>query len=327
MTTIDILSIDQDMPWRPWAVFYFLLIGASVGATLLAVYARFAGRRDGSGALMAGTALALAAPLPLLADLHQPARFMHFYLSLATDSVMWWGSWLLPLYIGAVALLAVVVAFGLGARRPLLETALFAAAGLFGLGILGYTAGEMTLVAARPLWHAPGFPVTLTLTALTAGAGAAMLFDAARGTIGIGRHVVAVGSALALVVLGLWMLTDPAMEVLTFDHAPVGILGGLFALGLGLPSVLALAAGESRLMRALAGLAAVFGALVFRWELFTGAQLMSKTETAFFARPSLTAPDTLQAFVGSLGVLVLAVIAVVVLFTVLAPRFGRHTHA
>lgn len=197
MTAIDILSIDHEMAWRPWAVFYFLLIGASVGAALLAVHARLAGRNDGRGALMAATALALAAPLPLLADLHQPARFLHFYLGASPDSIMWWGSWLLPLYIGSVVVLALAAAFGLGVRAHRLETLIHAAVGLLGLGILGYTAGEMTIVAARPLWHSIAFPLVLTLTALTAGAGVTMLFDAARGATrpgaaGGGRGVGAV---------------------------------------------------------------------------------------------------------------------------------------
>ncbi len=324
MTAIDILSIDHDMPWRPWAVFYFLLIGASVGAALLAVYARWTKSGEGRGALMAATALAVAAPLPLLADLHQPARFLHFYLSFATDSVMWWGSWLLPLYIGSVVALAVVSALRLRTR---LETLLYAAVGLFGIGILGYTAGEMTIVAARPLWHTVAFPVVLTLTALTAGAGATLLFDAVRGEKGLGCRVVAAGSALGLVVMGLWMLTDPAMATLALEHEPLALLGGLLGLGLAVPAALALVAGRSRTGRALAGLAAVFGAFLFRWELFTGAQLMSKTESAFFGHASLTAADTLRAAAGSAGVLVLAILAVIILFTVLAPRGGRQTHA
>ncbi|KJS43515.1 MAG: tetrathionate reductase, partial [Rhodospirillaceae bacterium BRH_c57] len=105
------------------------------------------------------------------------------------------------------------------------------------------------------------------------------------------------------------------------------LLGGLLGLGLALPAALALVAGQSRTGRALAGLAAVFGAFLFRWELFTGAQLMSKTESAFFGHASLTAADTLRAAAGSAGVLVLAILAVIILFTVLAPRGGRQTHA
>lgn len=329
MTAIDLLSIDHDMAWQPWAVFYFLLIGASVGAALLALYARLTGRPDGRGALMAATALALAAPLPLLADLHQPARFMHFYLSFATESVMWWGSWLLPLYIGSVMALAVITALRLDQRLDLiarLQPLLYAAMGLLGLGILAYTAGEMTIVAARPLWHAAAFPAVLTLTALTAGAGVTLLFDAVRGRTGLGRHMVAAGSALGLVVMGLWMLGDPAMAALALEHEPVALLGGLLGLGLALPAVVSLFAGQSHLLRGIAGLAAVFGAFLFRWELFTGAQLMSKTETAFFGHASLTAPNALQALVGSIGILALSIVAVVILFTVLAPHGGRQTH-
>lgn len=323
ISVIDILSIDHAMAWQPWAVFYFLLIGASVGAALLAVGCHIRGT-DGRGALMAATALSLAAPLPLLADLHQPARFMHFYLSFAWDSVMWWGSWLLPLYVGGVALLAVGTALRIGRSWHGPLTALV---GLLGIGILGYTAGEMTLVAARPLWHSAAFPILLTLTALTAGAGTTLVFDAVRGVTGPGRPVVVGGSALALVVLGLWMLADRPMAALTLEHEPTAMLGGLMVLGLAVPAVLGLIGRDRPALRVAAGLTAAFGALAFRWELFTGAQLMSKTETAFFGHAALTAPATLHAAIGSAGVLGLTIVAVVVLFTVLAPRGGRRTPA
>jgi len=327
MPVIDLLSIDHEMAWRPWAVSYFLLIGASVGATLLAVYARVTGLRDGRGALMAGTALALAAPLPLLADLHQPARFLHFYLGVAPESVMWWGSWLLPLYVGSTIALAVAVAFRLDIRYRALDRLLHTVAALTGLGVLAYTAGEMAVVAARPLWHSLAFPVVLTLTALSGGGGMAMLFDAARRTVGRGRWMVAFGSAISLITLGLWILSDPQMAALALEHEPLGLLGGVLGLGLAVPGLLALVAGHSTKLRAITGLTAVFGALAFRWELFTGAQLISKTEGAFFGHASLTAPDTLEAAIGSAGILALSVVAVVILFTVLAPRVGRRTPA
>lgn len=320
---VDLLSIDHEMAWRPWAVAYFFLIGTSVGAALLAVAAHLRGRPgEGRGALMAAAAFAVAAPLPLLADLHQPARFLHFYLSGATESVMWWGSWFLPLYVAGTVALAAVAALGIGRG---LEKALVAWVGVFGVAVLAYTAGEMTVVAARPLWHNAGFPLVLTLTALASGAGAAMVFDAARGVRGPGARLVLVASALALVTTGLWLWLDPALARLAFGHDPMGFLVAFIGLGLVLPALLVLPEGGT-LLRGLAGLAAMFGAVAFRWELFTGGQLWAKTEAAFYPHASLLAEmDTLRALVGSAGILALAIVAIVILFHVLPPLAGRTT--
>lgn len=312
MTILDLVSVDHAMPWRPWAVFYFLLIGAAVGAALVAAATRRTrGAEAADGPLAAAAALALAAPLPLLADLHQPARFLNFYLSFATDSIMWWGSWLLPLFVGATAALAAGRALGLARRAGGL---LWVAVVALGLAVLAYTAAEMTIVAARPLWHNAFFPTLLTLTALTAGAGAALAVDAGRGaTPAAGRGVLAVAAPAALVTFGLWLLADPRLATVALERQPAALLAGFALAGLALPAVLARLA-RARLAAVVAGAAAFTGAFLFRWAVFTEAQLMAKTERDFFATASLLDPEVVRAGVGSAAALVLAGLAVHLLF-------------
>ncbi|WP_341648715.1 NrfD/PsrC family molybdoenzyme membrane anchor subunit [Thauera humireducens] len=47
------------------------------------------------GALVCG----LAAPVALLADLHQPGRFWHFYAYFTPTSWMSWGAFFIPVYL------------------------------------------------------------------------------------------------------------------------------------------------------------------------------------------------------------------------------------
>lgn len=325
MTAIDLVSIDQALAWKPWAVAYFLVVGAAAGAALIAVAAGLrGGASQARGALRAAAVLALSAPLPLFADLHQPARVLNFYLSGATGSVMWWGAWLMPLFV--LATLAATLLDAAGARAGLLRSA-FIAMAVFGLGVLGYTAGELWILAARPLWHSLGFPLVLTLTAITSGAGAVLLVPEAAGrAAGLARRVLAVSAALAAVSLGVWILADPRMAALAHDHMPLTVIFHVLILGLALPAGLAIA-NQGRAAAVLAGLAAIWGALAFRWALFTAGQTLSKVETTHYPGPGFTDAAVLQSLVGTLGMIALAVVIVTILVAHVAPAFGPRATA
>ena len=327
MPAIDLMSFDHEAVWRPWAVAYFLLVGTGAGAALLMVYARLVQKVEAKGAVIVAASFALASGLPLLADLHQPARFMHFYLSSAPGSIMWWGSWFLPAFIGSTLLLAFMT--GRRGNAPMCgsERLLTMAVGGLALCILGYTAGEMTIVAARPVWNALGFPVVLILTALMSGAGATMAFDSLNAQKGTGRYLLVVSGAATLVAFGLWMLTDENLSHLAAEYAPVGIFGAFVIIGVVMPVVLAITAKNSVLLRGISGLLAVFGALAFRWTTFNGAQMMSKTETAFYGHADALSADALRTIAGSVGMLVLSLIAVTLLINFLAMRASQQTQA
>ncbi len=321
MSAIDLVSIEQEFAWRPWAVAYFLIVGAAVGAALAsqALRARF-GPPAARSALRVAAILALSAPPILLADLHQPARFLNFYLTAAPQSVMWWGAFVMPAFVGATLLAAFTDATGRwpGLARPA-RIAMVAA----GFGVLGYTAGETGLVAARPLWHNAFFPLVMTLTALTAGLGAVLATTSpAPAAARLLRQALAFGSAAALIVVGLWLLADPHMARLALEQMPLVMLGHVAVLGLALPAILALSGGGSASAR-LAGVAALWGALAFRWALVMGAQAQSRIESATYGPQALLDPATLQSLTGSLGMIALAAVLVTLLSAHLAPAARR----
>jgi tetrathionate reductase subunit C len=79
MQIIELLTPAYESAWLPWAVQYFFLVGIGAGAALTAAFCAFGGP-DSAGARLLPVAVvvlavsAAAAPVSLLADLHQPAR-------------------------------------------------------------------------------------------------------------------------------------------------------------------------------------------------------------------------------------------------------------
>ena len=84
MQIIELLTPHYEAAWLPWAVQYFFLVGVATGAAILAALCAW-GKDGGTlqrllpAAVLTLAVSAIAAPVSLLADLHQPARFWHFY--------------------------------------------------------------------------------------------------------------------------------------------------------------------------------------------------------------------------------------------------------
>jgi len=319
---VDLISFDYGFAWRHWAVWYFLLVGAASGAALIAFFAAW---RDENApqvrpALFAAAACGFTAPFPLLADLHQPSRFMNFYLGAATDSIMWWGAWFLPAFVAGLAVLVLLYS-PLGQRFHTYRRYVWYWTAAFALAVLAYTAGEMTVVTARPAWHEAWFPVMLTLSAVVSGSGVIAIVAATRGeNPGIALRLLAVGSMLFVVGILGWIASGwgdtvgngGAFVELAVKDNPVGLLivmTGVCGLG---GAVLAFAGTRAAALSALAGVLAVLGALVFRWELFMGAQAQPKTEAGFQSYSLLANSDALTGLLGTVGLL--AVILVFLTF-------------
>ncbi|MCM2253088.1 MAG: polysulfide reductase NrfD, partial [Ramlibacter sp.] len=100
---VEVLGFTREPGWLPWAVQYFFLIGISTAAllwTLPGLVWRLPRWRGLSRrALLAALVCGLAAPIALLADLHQPGRFLNFYLQPNLQSWMAWGSFFIPFYV------------------------------------------------------------------------------------------------------------------------------------------------------------------------------------------------------------------------------------
>src|SRR5690554_7280328 len=144
---IELLAPRYAVAWYPWAVQYFFLIALSYATLWLAAPALVFGKQrwlpTARLALLTCLSATLVAPVALLADLHQPLRFWHFYAYANTHSWMSVGSVILPLYLFSVMGLTWM------AWRPALQ------ANRQAPGFLGFVSGWFFLGPAQPprfLW-------------------------------------------------------------------------------------------------------------------------------------------------------------------------------
>jgi tetrathionate reductase subunit C len=205
-TTVEVLGFAREPAWLPWAVTYFFLIGISTSAFFLSLpglaWRRPDWRSVSRRALLVALVCGLAGPVALLADLHQPGRFLNFYLHPNVGSWMAWGAFFIPIYMFGLFLYAWLclrpqlaalakngdkfsglyraLAYG-GHDNP---GAIKAAALVGSIGaalILLYTGMEVMVVQARALWHSPVLPLLFLVTALSGGLGMTGLFEAVSG--------------------------------------------------------------------------------------------------------------------------------------------------
>nr|WP_298414595.1 NrfD/PsrC family molybdoenzyme membrane anchor subunit [uncultured Halomonas sp.] len=201
---IEMLVPRYGIAWYPWAVQYFFLIALSYATLWLAVPGLIFGKKawmpTARIAMLACVSTTLVGPVALLADLHQPLRFWHFYGYPAPWSWMSLGSFILPLYLGAVVVLAWMswrpalkarsqhddgwfskVAGWLSwghweVPRPLMVLVGLGALAL-SLGIMVYTGAEVAIVRARPLWHTYWLPFAFVATGFIGACGLVMLLN------------------------------------------------------------------------------------------------------------------------------------------------------
>ncbi|MCE8010746.1 polysulfide reductase NrfD [Halomonas desiderata] len=234
---IELLAPRYAIAWYPWAVQYFFLIALSYATLWLAAPALVFGRQrwlpTARLAMLACLTTTLVAPVALLADLHQPLRFWHFYAYATSSSWMSIGSLLLPLYVVGVLLLAWLAwrpalqanrqapgLAGLAARLLSFGSAPTprAALVLVGLGTLAlstgimlYTGAELAVVKARPLWNTVWLPPMLVATGFIAAAGLILVLNRVSGlrdqaTIGQMLRVLLGACLVAGLVAGSWFL-------------------------------------------------------------------------------------------------------------------------
>ena len=348
----EILYVTREIAWLPWAVQYFFLIGLSVGCFLLSLPGLALGRTDwtkpGRLALIAALTCGLVAPVALLADLHQPGRFLNFYLHPQASSWMSWGAFFIPLYLGGLLVYAWAVlrpdfAEAAKAGGPLARvhglaggsacpSLVKAAAVLTGLGatlVMLYTGAEVMVVAARPLWHTPFLPAQFLATALAGSVGLVLVFNRVLGGGDPGAEV-ALNRTLARILaavmaLGvLWLLL--ALSGLSPAHSDA--LAQVSASpSWQLTAVWAVTATLAPLMLAwkrpsgsglLTGLIALHSAWMFRWTIFIGGQDIPKTGAGFYDYHLPLGPEGLLGIVGTAGLW----LAVLILLTSVLPRLN-----
>lgn len=202
----EVLVPRYGLAWYPWAVQYFFLIALSYGALWLSAPGLLGAKNwkaTTKVGLLACVSTTLVAPVALLADLHQPLRFWHFYAHPTPWSWMSVGSFMLPLYVGAVVLLgwlvwrpqmfeqrtepglqgwvARIVTLGTW-REPALSVPLLTLGALFmSLGIMLYTGAEVAVVKGRPLWNTVWLPPMFVVTGLVGACGLIALLNRIAG--------------------------------------------------------------------------------------------------------------------------------------------------
>ncbi len=347
---VETINVTREVAWLPWAVSYFFLIGLSYGAFLLSlpgvVFRRPGWEALSRLALLGALVCGLTAPVALLADLHQPGRFWHFYAYFTPTSWMSWGAFFIPVYLvglilyawlafrpllaahgrsdGRLAGLARAMAYGgLESRRALVGAAVVALVGALLVAL--YTGVEVMVVRARPLWHTPLLPVQFAVTAFAGAVGLTLLFNrfgpARHDAVLIGRmsRVLAVSQLAALLVGVLWLVLGVsglapvhAEALAEVAHSPGWQLTAVWAAG---ATVLTLLLSWWRPGSGLlVGLLALHSAWMMRWTIFIGGQEVPKTGAGFYSYSLPLGPEGLMGIVGTAG---LWVFILVLLTTVL----------
>ncbi|NYT60987.1 polysulfide reductase NrfD [Alcaligenaceae bacterium] len=339
MEIIELLTPAYEAAWLPWAVQYFFLIGICTTTALTAVACAFTGPHSKSARLLPALVVllassAVAAPVSLLADLHQPGRFWHFYAHFTPWSWMSLGAYLLPVFV--TLSLAFCLLWWLGRSGWLRVVAVLLA--FSALSILVYTGMEVMVVRSRPLWNTIFLPINFALTGWLATLGGILLV--ARWLPGgvkalplplLRRLGVVAVIALALctsawIVMGL-MGHDQSFIAATrlFDSFPawrMSFAGSVFT-GAGIVVLLSrpprvLGGSRYSLMAALVMMAAAW---IFRWIVFMSVQGVPKYGAGLYLYSMPLGGDGLMGIVGVFGLWA----ALLAVLTYLLERYPTRT--
>ncbi|GGZ89595.1 tetrathionate reductase subunit C [Ignatzschineria ureiclastica] len=182
----ELLTLPQDIAWLPWAVQYFFFIGIAASSALIAVGLRWwkHGELRSLELVVVGFGITagIVGPIALLADLHQPGRFINFYTQMAPWSWMWIGALFVPLFVLFLILQFLLLlrensskegtykwfralhwgSFNASQWLPWTAMGLLVSAFM----ILLYTGKELNVLKSQALWFTPWLPWALFFTAL-----------------------------------------------------------------------------------------------------------------------------------------------------------------
>lgn len=363
MQSIEVLAPRYGIAWYPWAVQYFFLVALAYSSVWFAAPGVLRGRITPLTrlALLVAASTALVAPVSLLADLHQPLRFWHFYAHFTPWSWMSLGSVLMPVFVGATLALAWLIwrealrahrsGAGLYSRLVRLimlggwTTPRFAVVAMMLVALAGsamvalYTGSEVAILKSRPLWHTPFLPVMFVLTGFVGAAGLILVLNrvSLRDADCTGRmlRAVVIFCAAAGVVASLWLVLGlmgkshaaaVALDSVRSDPEWRGTTLRAFVAGavltLGGFALLRRGAGARR-FGWLAGLLALHVAWMFRWVVLMNVQTVAK-QTAGFNEYHLARGS--EGLMGILGTFALW-LAIVLIIDIFVPWRGDHQAA
>ena len=349
MQIIELLTPSYEAAWLPWAVQYFFLVGVATGAALLASFCVFG--KDGSArqrllpaVILTLAVSAISAPVSLLADLHQPARFWHFYAHFTPWSWMSLGAVLMPLFVGLSVLMCALWWLGQKRWMRLLAPVLILSA----LSISVYSGAEMYAVRSCPLWNTLWAPVNLALTGWLATVGAVLVLERflpAAHRPGMAAlqvlHTLGLAVAAALVLVAMaWAIGglagmnggspsfDAALRLWTdFPTWRISMLGSAVV---GAVVVGALLRGKHRLgakgFTLVLGTGLAAAAWAFRWALFMGVQGVPKFGAGLYLYHMPLGGDGLLGMVGVAGLCVALVAMATWALELFPQRQGHRRH-
>ncbi|AKH19123.1 NrfD/PsrC family molybdoenzyme membrane anchor subunit [Sedimenticola thiotaurini] len=332
---IEIISVSQASTWNSWAVQYFFFIGLSIGGVLLTIPALVLRKSHwlpiARLSLIVAVTTGLVAPVALLADLHQPARFYNFYLHFTPTSWMSWGAFLLPTYLLSLMLFGFQALYRDRDNRHSLTRLAAIATSVLGAGIALYTGSEMGILISRVLWQVGWLVPGYLISGLAGAAGLALVLNNLQSDTSQDANQRLVNWLnLFLILTGAWIvawggaghlnLSNSGMELLRLMlvYQPVESLLLWIGLGLALPLLLGLI--NQSAMNVVTGLLAVFGAWMLRWVMFIGGQGIPKNGAGFYLFDLPLGTEGLLGILGSLGLWMVFLIVIRTLLSQYHPQ-------
>lgn len=309
----EVLTRPQEISWLPWAVQYFFFIGIAACAALFACVLHW--RKSDSAKLENLTLLialtcAITAPLALTADLHQTARFWHFYAYPTPWSWMPWGALFLPLFTAFLGLWFLALQLKRFTKKSYRATKWLAlASALTAAGLLLYTGREVSIVQARPIWFSYTFPVAMFLSAFHTFF--ALLIVSLRGEPALQRKLALwqlwTLGGLAFVVV-FWLNGDTLSGVAIRDWLTVSASARHYAAGWAVLWFISLGLGGVALfqpltmpLRILQALSAMALCWLMRWTLLIQVQTVPKFNAQFTPYTLPAGTDGWLAILGTFG--------------------------
>ncbi len=329
----ELFTPDFAITWLPWAVQYFFLIAITYAAVWIVATEIFINKSNNprlltlSGILILSAAI--VAPISLLADLHQPARAWHFYTQARLSSWMWFGAYLLPIFVASALLLGWLLlrnnfaeqgkGDGIWAKFCSLLTLgqwqsdklikpITIISFISSLSIALYTGMEIMTVKARVLWHTPLLPVVLIVSAIFAAAGTLLVLNFfingyQKDTSNQLLKWCSWSVKLFLLTVAVWVLigdssVDEALRLLEFS-ATWQLSALWIALTVAVLIVLLAKAKNNKIILLFTGLATIHLAWGIRWIILIQSQISPKygAGTYFYELP--WGPDGVLGIVGT----------------------------